>query len=902
MFETGMVLLALSIVGYVLVGAGLGIAAIVQISNLRRSVRKLEKTVGALQVDAPEAMVKVATSKPVSDRPAEMSQPVRPKPTPPKSRPPKVRKQFDLERNLTSKWMVWTGGLALALGAIFLVIYAVETFSFRPELRVGAGFGLAVLLLGLGEWTRRHEAMSNRIGFGSNYVPQALAAASVIAFFASVYAGYALYGLFSVPVAFLLLATVAFGAVALALLQGPFVAILGLLGGYATPLLIANNEPWALFPYLFALTAACVFLVRYVGAWWLSWSALVGSLGWVVLWLLSHLFVTSSAQDGLPLGLFLIATAALFQTVRAPITQPSDTKRTGEKTSEKTSEKTNWRQALKHMPIAIAWIASLTAALLMVWLVHAGNWGLVSMSLMAALVIWFFAYGLWENEIFDGLALLGLAIAAFTLGAWYQPLPTIWVPGRTIPAALVPFLGWAITYGTFFGVAGFWALGRGRRPGIWAILSAAGPVIFLILAYWRITAFQTAFMWTPVALLLALLGIVVTRYLERYPTRHQADFVLGVYAAATVTATSLALTMALNEAWLTVALSAELPVLAWIAGRRRIRALAPIAAGVGLVVLIRLIPNVYVLDYQLAGDLGVPWVIYGYGLPAIAFLLARHLFSDISAWSKVKLGPAGADQWIRSVFEAGGIAFGVIMVSFLIRIAFEGRIDAPSYSFAEQGLQQAAWAGMAALLWAVNRRHLGVPAWGWRILLTFAAGHAIWGPLLNNNPLWSPTPVGGTPLFNLLFLAYGVPACFAFFFAHVWRTEEKSGHARAFDIGGLVFLFVYLMLEVRRFHQGAILSNPGLPDAELYTYSAVLLVSALALLAIGLWRGRPGPRYASLVFMLATVLKVFLVDLTELGGLMRVASFLGLGFALIGLGWLYQRFVLPAGKAEPETE
>lgn len=45
-------------------------------------------------------------------------------------------------------------------------------------------------------------------------------------------------------------------------------------------------------------------------------------------------------------------------------------------------------------------------------------------------------------------------------------------------------------------------------------------------------------------------------------------------------------------------------------------------------------------------------------------------------------------------------------------------------------------------------------------------------------------------------------------------------------------------------------------------------------------------------FVLAlVVLKVFIGDMSNLEGLLRIASFVGLGFCLVGIGWLYQRFV-----------
>ena len=70
--------------------------------------------------------------------------------------------------------------------------------------------------------------------------------------------------------------------------------------------------------------------------------------------------------------------------------------------------------------------------------------------------------------------------------------------------------------------------------------------------------------------------------------------------------------------------------------------------------------------------------------------------------------------------------------------------------------------------------------------------------------------------------------------------------------------------------------------------------SARPVLAVGflLWgiRGRRRDwRIASLVLMLAAVAKVFLFDASGLEGLLRIASFVALGFSLIGIGWLYSR-------------
>ena len=65
----------------------------------------------------------------------------------------------------------------------------------------------------------------------------------------------------------------------------------------------------------------------------------------------------------------------------------------------------------------------------------------------------------------------------------------------------------------------------------------------------------------------------------------------------------------------------------------------------------------------------------------------------------------------------------------------------------------------------------------------------------------------------------------------------------------------------------------------------------LVLLAAGITVRVAQLRYASLAVLVLVVLKVFLIDLSDLEGLLRVASFLGLGLCLVGIGFIYQRFV-----------
>ncbi len=47
---------------------------------------------------------------------------------------------------------------------------------------------------------------------------------------------------------------------------------------------------------------------------------------------------------------------------------------------------------------------------------------------------------------------------------------------------------------------------------------------------------------------------------------------------------------------------------------------------------------------------------------------------------------------------------------------------------------------------------------------------------------------------------------------------------------------------------------------------------------------------------------LFLIDMSALTDLYRVASFFGLGLSLVGIGYLYQRFVFPRPADSAPTE
>jgi uncharacterized membrane protein len=157
-------------------------------------------------------------------------------------------------------------------------------------------------------------------------------------------------------------------------------------------------------------------------------------------------------------------------------------------------------------------------------------------------------------------------------------------------------------------------------------------------------------------------------------------------------------------------------------------------------------------------------------------------------------------------------------------------------------------------------------------------------------PFRSGLDVGGL-IFNVLLLAYGIPAVLAAALALMTRTTRPQWYRAVAAVTAVTLALLYLTLEVARFYQGPIIRLSAVGDAEQYTYSAVWLVFGVALLVIGfLLRSQP-VRYCSAAVVVITIGKVFLLDMAGLTGVFRALSFIGLGLVLVGIGLLYQRLL-----------
>src|SRR5271156_6549000 len=198
--------------------------------------------------------------------------------------PPPPPADPGFEERIGTRWVVWIGGLTLALGGFFLVRYSIEAGLLGPGVRTILGGLFALTLLAAGEWTRRNESTSQIEALPIANIPAILTAAGTAVAFATLYAAYALYGFLVPATAFILLGLVALGTLAAALLHGPALAGLGVAAAFATPILVSTDKPdfWALYVYLAIVTAAAFALAR-IRLWrWLAVTTIVFALAWTL--------------------------------------------------------------------------------------------------------------------------------------------------------------------------------------------------------------------------------------------------------------------------------------------------------------------------------------------------------------------------------------------------------------------------------------------------------------------------------------------------------------------------------------------------------------------------------------------------------------------------------------------
>ena len=105
----------------------------------------------------------------------------------------------------------------------------------------------------------------------------------------------------------------------------------------------------------------------------------------------------------------------------------------------------------------------------------------------------------------------------------------------------------------------------------------------------------------------------------------------------------------------------------------------------------------------------------------------------------------------------------------------------------------------------------------------------------------------------------------------------------------MVLISVGALTLLRQAFAGSIAADAPMTQTEDLLRSMLGILLALFFLFLGNRLQQRSWKVGSLAIILIAVAKVFLVDAAGLEGLLRIASFVALGFSLIGIGWLYSR-------------
>lgn len=869
-------------------------------------------------------------------------------PAEPETAAPNLAARFEI---LFGKQLpIWAGGVTLAIAGVLIVKYAIDAgffariFTHGVQVVTGLLFGAG--LLGAAELAWRNE---DRVQ--DPRVPQALAGAGLASLYVSVLVAANLYHLIGPAAGFLGLAAITAAALGLSLRFGAPSAVLGLVGGLAAPVLVGAGEPNVpLLAVDLALTIGGLVGVSRQRRWpWLALAALLGGAGWS-LWLvlgagaLDTLAALSTGGLILVLALALPALSldgprrTLLRTAAACIGAaqlallvalggflPLDWSLfaliaiAGQVLARRD------RAFGVVPPISLA----LSVLLLALWPTPTGSWFAVIALALAAIHAGPLLARVWQaaGDLQPVAELSALALAAPALVWWQFPqLPDTALAAVAIGAAAL--LAAALALGwhrddrasdlRFAGLTAATALLL-ALAGLLLAPHWAAPLVLGALALGLLQFGQTAqdprvepiSAATVCAGLLALLatapiGDELPRLIEGTAAMGPAPSLLRWGGLAL-----FILTFAVRSRGAVTQRGAQ--ILAALLGYgfaaqvlpASLLVLVPAAAASALILALPRLRGARVLFAAATfGALSFAWAAGPLGvwaLKAISSISAQPMTIDdplLGLGSVVRrlvvpallLGYAVRRERGRlaaDILQAGLIAgalLGLVVCHILYRLAFAALLGT---DFVATGMAERL--GWEALLlgagWLLMQRGSFALA---RPLLLAGTIHALVYTCGLHNPLWSAQAVGSWPLANLLLPAFVVVPVGLGLFAQAW-PERPAVFARICDLAQMACVAVLGWATLRQAFHGAMLIDPGVYPAENILRSLLLLALAIGFLLWGIRHARHDWRIASLVLMLGAVGKVFLFDASGLEGLLRIGSFVALGFSLIGIGWLYSR-------------
>ncbi len=744
--------------------------------------------------------------------------------------------------------IVKAGIAILFVGLAFLAKYAVEHTHLPPEVRLASIGAAALALLAVG-W---------RLRSGRPAYAQVLQGGAVAVLYLTLFAAFRYYGVLAALPAFALMIAVAGLAAALAVLQDArSLAVVGALGGFATPLIVStgSDDAAALFAYYFVLDVGIAAV-----AWFRTWRSLdlvgfiatfVIATAWGVLRYRAESFVMSES--------FLVAFFLLFVLI---MLLPA-------------------RRAVPDTatPRSNVWVNS---------------------SLLFGLptIVFALQYGLVRDTPF-GTALSALALAAFYvfLAAWMRKRASLVLTFDASLAIATIFLTLVIPFAldarstagawTLEGAGLVWVGFRQRRglPRAFGYLLHFIAGLSMLLAHDRYgepTDVFNAYLFNG---LMAAAAAIASAFFVHRQQR--------IAALADGEETAEPLLIALATLWLVS--TAGLELVTFVPWRFALAATLAIASAVVLL---------YVFIAARLDWRTIAWPTVAHApLLLIAAAIDAALLADPLrdggwwAWSIAFAVHAAvlrwaAPHWPRLVADAVHV---IGLVALALVGALTGRAVTADWGDAASAWPWLGWLAVPGALLLALPRPATLRVWPFRAApeayarvasATLAIALGLWTLVANIASDGSAAPLLHVPLFNPLDLGIA----FALVAILQWlRLAERAGGWPLGLVAAAGFVWLNAML-VRAFHH-----YDGVPyrfdawNGSLAVQTGITLLwttTALVSMWLAARRAARLPWMAGAALLAAVVLKLLIVDLSGSGTVTRIVSFVGVGVLMLVIGYV----------------
>jgi uncharacterized membrane protein len=275
---------------------------------------------------------------------------------------------------------------------------------------------------------------------------------------------------------------------------------------------------------------------------------------------------------------------------------------------------------------------------------------------------------------------------------------------------------------------------------------------------------------------------------------------------------------------------------------------------------------------------GLGWAVgvVPVGIAVVLAVLLRRLLS---------LEPAGARDIGRLALVAGAA-----MAFVTVAIPLQLRHQWITIGWALEG---------AALAWLYSRiRHRGL------FYASTALLSVVFVRLALNPEILIYEPRGTLRIFNWYLYTYLLCAA-SMFLAARWMAATEDRLVKALPrvstllpAAGAILLFLLLNIEIADFYSTGptITFRFGTTVSQDLTYTIGWLAFGMLLLAAGIYGRRRPARIAAIALIAVTTLKAFLYDLSSLGGLYRVGSFVGLALSLVLVSLVLKKYAMSKPK------